>query len=169
MLDERKYPVTVRQIEDGYKISFESRRLYITSKWMLGHKLFHCNINGHPYSLQLEKSGLGLKITYMGYTIMTRVMIPAVGELTKYMRKVESKVSKGDVVANMPGMVRNVKVSLGDEVMKDQPIIILEAMKMENILTAPLDGVVKSILIEVGQSVMVGDSLISIKPKVVEE
>jgi propionyl-CoA carboxylase alpha chain len=165
MLDDRRYPVTIRQIEDGYKIAFENRRLYITSKWILGSKLFQCNINGQPYSLQVEKSGLRMKITYMGHTITTRVMTPAIGELTKHMKKVESLVSKGDILANMPGMVRDIKVCIGDEVVKDQAIIILEAMKMENILTAPIDGTVQSINIEVGQSVMVGDTLMSIKSK----
>lgn len=168
MLDDRRYPVTVRQIEDGYKISFEDRRLYITSKWILGNKLFQCNINGKPYSLQLEKSIIGMKITYIGHTIMARVMTPSIGELTKHMKKVESKVSKGDVLANMPGMVRDIKVSVGNEIVKDQPLIVLEAMKMENILTSPIDGVIQSVPIEVGQSVMVGDLLISIKPKTEE-
>jgi propionyl-CoA carboxylase alpha chain len=165
MLDDRRYPVTIRQIEDGYKIAFENRRLYITSKWILGSKLFQCNINGQPYSLQVEKSGLRMKITHMGHTINTRVMTPAIGELTKHMKKVESIISKGDILANMPGMVRDIKVCIGDEVVKDQAIIILEAMKMENILTAPIDGTVQSINIEVGQSVMVGDTLMSIKSK----
>jgi propionyl-CoA carboxylase alpha chain len=163
MLDDRKYPVTVRQIEDGYKISFENRRLYITSKWILGSKLFQCNINGQPYSLQLERSGLNTKITYMGHSILTRVMTPATGEMTKYMKKFETQASKGDVTANMPGMVRDIKVQVGDTITKDQPIVVLEAMKMENILTSPVDGIVKKIPIGVGESVMVGDLLISIK------
>ncbi len=165
MLDDRRYPVTIRQIEDGYKISFESRRLYITSKWILGSKLFQCNINGQSYSLQVEKNGLGVKITYIGYTTITRVMTPAVGELTKHIKKIEVKTSKGDVLANMPGMVRDIKIALGEEVIKDQPLIILEAMKMENILISPVDGIVQSMPIEAGQSVMVGDLLISIKSK----
>ena len=163
MLDEKRYPVTIRNIEDGYKISFENRRLYITSKWILGTKLFQCNINGHPYSLQFERHRICTKLTYMGHSVMTRVMTPAVGELTKHMRKFEVKISKGDVTANMPGLVRDVKVSIGETVTKDQPIVILEAMKMENILTSPVDGIVNSIPISVGQSVMVGDLLIAIK------
>ena len=77
------------------------------------------------------------------------------------MRKFEVKISKGDVTANMPGLVRDVKVSIGETVTKDQPIVILEAMKMENILTSPVDGIVNSIPISVGQSVMVGDLLIA--------
>jgi len=67
------------------------------------------------------------------------------------------------VTANMPGMVRDIKVQVGDSITKDQPIVILEAMKMENILIAPVDGIVQKIPIAVGESVMVGDLLISIK------
>jgi propionyl-CoA carboxylase alpha chain len=161
-LDEKKYPVTVRQIEEGYKISFENRRLYITSKWLLGSKLFQCNINGQDYSLQLEPRGLNVKITYMGHSVITRVMTPAVGELTKYMKKFEKKVNKGEITANMPGLIRDIKVKEGDPVTKDQVILILEAMKMENLILAPLDGVVKKLPVEIGQSVMVGDPLMLI-------
>jgi propionyl-CoA carboxylase alpha chain len=161
-LDEKKYPVTVRQIEEGYKISFENRRLYITSKWLLGSKLFQCNINGQDYSLQLEPRGLNVKITYMGHSVITRVMTPAVGELTKYMKKFEKTVNKGEIIANMPGLIRDIKVKEGDPVTKDQVILILEAMKMENLILAPLDGVVKKLPVEIGQSVMVGDPLMLI-------
>lgn len=163
MLDERRYPVTVRQIEDGYKVSFENRRLYITSKWILGSKLFQCNINGQYYSLQLERQGLATKIGYMGHSITTRVMSPVVGEMTKYMKKFESKTRKSDIIANMPGMVRDIKVQIGDVIAKDQPIVVLEAMKMENILLSQVDGTVQAIPITVGQSVLVGDMLIGIK------
>ena len=70
--------------------------------------------------------------------------------------------SVGDVNANMPGMVRDIKVKIGDLITKDQPIVVLEAMKMENILLSPVDGVIAAIPIKVGQSVMVGDLLIAI-------
>jgi propionyl-CoA carboxylase alpha chain len=162
-LDERKYPITVRQIEEGYKISFENRRLYINSKWILGSKLFQCNINGQDYSLQIEPRELNMKITYMGHSVTTRVTSPAVGELSKYMKKLEKKVNKGELLANMPGMIREIKVKIGDTVTKDQPLLILEAMKMENIILSPLDGIIKSIPTEVGQSVMVGDLLLVIE------
>lgn len=55
--------------------------------------------------------------------------------------------------APMPGLVLDVMVGAGSEVKKDDPLMILEAMKMENILKSPSDAVVKSIEIEKGKAV----------------
>jgi biotin carboxyl carrier protein len=85
------------------------------------------------------------------------------------MKKFEAKNSKGDVIANMPGMVRNIKIEIGDVISKDQPIVILEAMKMENIILSPIDGIVAAIPITVGQSVIVGDLLMSIQASTQEK
>jgi biotin carboxyl carrier protein len=50
-----------------------------------------------------------------------------------------------DVKAPMPGLVLDILVSPGQTIAKDEPILILEAMKMENVLKSPTDGVIKSI------------------------
>lgn len=58
-----------------------------------------------------------------------------------------------DIKAPMPGLIFDIKVNVGDEVKKGDPVLILEAMKMENILKSPGDGTVQSIKIKKGQSV----------------
>jgi biotin carboxyl carrier protein len=58
-----------------------------------------------------------------------------------------------DIKAPMPGLIFDIKVKIGDEVKKGDPVLILEAMKMENILKSPGDGVVKTIKIKKGDSV----------------
>ncbi|MCW3075531.1 MAG: acetyl-CoA carboxylase biotin carboxyl carrier protein subunit [Bacteroidetes bacterium] len=58
-----------------------------------------------------------------------------------------------DLKAPMPGMVLNVLVSEGAEVKKGDTLIVLEAMKMENILKSPTDGVIKKILAIKGNAV----------------
>ncbi|MBC5992904.1 biotin/lipoyl-containing protein [Pontibacter cellulosilyticus] len=62
-----------------------------------------------------------------------------------------SKVN--DVKAPMPGLILDIKVQPGQEVKKGDPILILEAMKMENILKSPGDGVVKEIKVQNRQNV----------------
>ncbi|TPE44839.1 acetyl-CoA carboxylase biotin carboxyl carrier protein subunit [Pontibacter mangrovi] len=58
-----------------------------------------------------------------------------------------------EVKAPMPGLILDVKVQPGQEVKKGDPIMILEAMKMENILKSPGDGVVKEIKVQERQNV----------------
>ena len=58
-----------------------------------------------------------------------------------------------EVKAPMPGLILEIKVQPGQEVKKGDPIMILEAMKMENILKSPGDGVVREVKVAVKQNV----------------
>lgn len=58
-----------------------------------------------------------------------------------------------DVKAPMPGLVLDIRVSIGQEIAEGDPLLVLEAMKMENVLKSPTAGVIKSISVEKGQAV----------------
>jgi biotin carboxyl carrier protein len=58
-----------------------------------------------------------------------------------------------DIKAPMPGLIIDIKVEEGIVVKKGDPLIILEAMKMENIIKSPGEGVVKKIQVKKGDSV----------------
>jgi biotin carboxyl carrier protein len=62
----------------------------------------------------------------------------------------------------MPGTIVNIMVKNGDQVKKGQVVAMLEAMKMENEIVAPVDGTVVSVDVEKGQNVNLGDSLVQI-------
>lgn len=68
--------------------------------------------------------------------------------------------SASSAVAPMPGSVLKVLVNVGDEVKFDQPLVIIEAMKMENQVRAPRDAIVKKVAVEEGMQVGSGDDLI---------
>ena len=53
----------------------------------------------------------------------------------------------------MPGMVLNILVTEGQDIKKGDPLIVLEAMKMENVLKSPTDGIVKKINVNKGIAV----------------
>lgn len=59
----------------------------------------------------------------------------------------------GELTAPMPGQVRAVNVSEGDAVIKGQTLMVLEAMKMEIRIQSPMDGVVKALIVKLGQTV----------------
>ncbi len=66
--------------------------------------------------------------------------------------KTGAALAEGSLKAPMPGKILDILVSEGDEVTKGQPVVILEAMKMENELKSAIDGTITSIAVEVGQS-----------------
>ena len=69
---------------------------------------------------------------------------------------------EGYVLAPLPGVVSEVRVTKGSQVEKGAILLVLEAMKMENEIYAPADGVVEVVFVEVGKQVGRGDRLLLI-------
>ncbi|PWR72957.1 pyruvate/oxaloacetate carboxyltransferase [Methanospirillum stamsii] len=69
----------------------------------------------------------------------------------------------GGVKSNMQGMVLKILVGRGDRVKAGEPLVVLEAMKMENPITSPRDGVVKDIFVDAGDTVLAGDVLLVVE------
>lgn len=74
------------------------------------------------------------------------------------------KQNNNHIGAQMPGTVTDVKVSVGDEVKMNDPLLITEAMKMESTVQAPFDAVVKAIHVGSEDSIETGDLLVEIEP-----
>ena len=72
-------------------------------------------------------------------------------------------VSSGSVIAPMPGTILKVLKSTGDQVKAGDVVLILEAMKMENEITAPVDGTVESLNLTAGSTVAGGALLFEVK------
>jgi biotin carboxyl carrier protein len=60
----------------------------------------------------------------------------------------------------MPGLIVELKIQVGDTVKTGDPLLILEAMKMENVLKSPADGIVKNVRVKKGDSVERGHTLV---------
>ncbi|MBT8306061.1 MAG: acetyl-CoA carboxylase biotin carboxyl carrier protein subunit [Maribacter sp.] len=59
----------------------------------------------------------------------------------------------GSIHAPMPGLILEINVRVGQAVNEEDPLLILEAMKMENVITSPRDGIIKSISVKQGDAV----------------
>ena len=73
------------------------------------------------------------------------------------------KTNPNHIGAQMPGSVTEVKVSVGDEVKVNRPLLITEAMKMETTIQAPFNGVIKKVTVGNGDAIATGDLLIEIE------
>ena len=67
-----------------------------------------------------------------------------------------------NVIAPIPGVVLDIKVKVGQQVTKNEVVMILEAMKMENQIVAPCAGTVSTINVRVGESVPVDSVMMTI-------
>ncbi|QDH77760.1 biotin/lipoyl-binding protein [Echinicola soli] len=122
----------------------------------IDNRHFHI-IRGHKsYVVELvrldaAKKELTLKINNKSAEVKIKDKFDLLLEKLGMNGQANTKLSS--VMAPMPGLILEINVQEGDIVKKDQPMVILEAMKMENIIKAPGDGTVRKILVATGQSV----------------
>ena len=84
----------------------------------------------------------------------------AVSKISKY-TKSDQKVNQ--LLSPMPGLILEIQTTVGSEVKKDEPLMILEAMKMENVLCSPVDGIIEEIVVTPKQTVEKNSVLIKFK------
>ncbi len=111
-------------------------------------------VNGSPYQVEVQKSAQESK---------TPILVRKDVANPKGAHKIQKETSTvTKITAPLPGNIMQLFVSVGDEVAKNDKLLMYEAMKMENLIKAEKDGVVKSIKVQNGDSVLQGDLLIEI-------
>ena len=120
-------------------------------------------VDGRSYEVAIEEDANGLRVTLGGKTFAAQVKSP----LEKVLREVRhaGPADAGwKLLAPMPGLVVSIKVSPGDTVSAGTPILIMEAMKMQNELAAEAGGIVEQVHVAPRQSVEAGQTLITVGP-----
>ena len=120
-------------------------------------------VNGEEFEVELEQDGENWTATVAGEVF--EIKVPDAGPAPKQRRASGGKSKKsGKVSANIPGKVVTVEVSVGDVVEEGQVVMILEAMKMQNEIQAPVAGTVTEIHCQEGQSIEANVPLLVITP-----
>jgi propionyl-CoA carboxylase alpha chain len=120
--------------------------------------------NGKPFTAQVErgtiKNPLALQVQHNGTRIEALVMSPRMAELHKLMPfKAPPDLSRF-VISPMPGLLVEVSVQPGQKVQAGERVAVIEAMKMENVLFAAQDGVVKKVVAAKGESLTVDQMIV---------
>lgn len=119
-------------------------------------------IDGHVVDLWMEGAPPGVGVIARGRRFYATVESERARALSAAIGGKESAIGEGTVVSPMPGRVLKVLVQEGDVIAAGAPLVVVEAMKMENELVAGRDGTVKKIHVTPGQTVDGGARLIEV-------
>jgi pyruvate carboxylase subunit B len=152
---------TIEVEVDGDRVTVEGRAHSATLGVISGTPLRQLLIDGRPLTLSVEAIGRGRwAITPKG----ERWEMEVLDERTRHIRSLagggDQRRAAGVLKAPMPGLVIRVQVQPGEQVAAGAPLVVLEAMKMENELKAGAPGVVKSVRVAPGEAVEKGQVLV---------
>lgn len=144
----------------------EGRQLEASFVRLPDGEVYSLILDGRSHEVHVSHSphGGALEVTANGLTLPVEVRSPLEKLLAQ--QAGDRARGRGEVVsAPMPGAVVAIRVKAGDVVKPGQPVVVLEAMKMQNELAAQTGGVVEEIVVAIGQAVASGAPLVKLKPE----
>jgi len=121
---------------------------------------FRVKVNGSVYEVEIEELTEASGDRDRPALLSSAPAEPLLPTAARPVRPAAMEPGDGQIVAQMPGTIIEIKSAVGDSVGRGQPLLILEAMKMANEVVAPHEGVVREIKVEKGASVNAGDILV---------
>jgi len=151
------------KVNHGISIDLTESDLKNLDAVSIEHNKFHILKDSKPYKAEVIAADFLSK----KYTIKVNnntYEVTIANELDALIKSMGIERGRTKVVnaikAPMPGLILEISVKVGQEVKENDPLLILEAMKMENSFLSPRDGIIKSIAVEKGNAVDKGQLLI---------
>ena len=145
-----------------YKYTINGAQFDVTIDSIVGSKA-KVEVNGIPFEVEMQGSSL---VEEALPTVSTEAAAapaePAAAPAAPATAAKSGPGAGAPVKAPLPGVVTKILVKEGQGVKKGETVLVLEAMKMENNITAEADGTVTGICVSAGDSVMEGTTLITI-------
>jgi propionyl-CoA carboxylase alpha chain len=155
------HPVQVAGSEGGALVVNIADHCYeIDKDWRFGGVRAGGRCNGRPFTAQIERHGVWLQVMHNGVRIDAQVLSPRGAELFKLMPYKAPPDTSKFLLSPMPGLLTQVLAQVGQTVQAGERLAVIEAMKMENILTAAQDCVVAEVLAAPGDSLAVDQPIL---------
>ena len=146
------------------QITIDGQTYSIESNSRLNDIRIEGTVNGKNFTAQIErgtlKNPLALQVQHNGTRIEALVMSPRMAELHQLMPYKAPPDLSRFVLSPMPGLLVDVAVAVGQKVQAGERVAVIEAMKMENVLFAAQDGVVKKVVAAKGESLTVDQMIV---------
>jgi propionyl-CoA carboxylase alpha chain len=156
LLDGRSHSVSVRPEDGGYRVEIDGESFLAATEWQPGHVVLRVRAEAHVAAVQIERlPGAAFRLAHGGVVRRAQVLSPRAAELLALMPPKQTADATRLVLSPMPGLLSSLAVSQGQEVKAGEPLAIVEAMKMENVLRAERDGRIKRISVSPGDSLAV--------------
>jgi propionyl-CoA carboxylase alpha chain len=132
----------------------------IVGRWTPGQRLLSVRVDGRERIVQVRRVGRDWELQNRGASHKVQVLSPHVADLSKYMVEKPAPDLSRLLLAPMPGLLTKLDVAVGDKVEPGQPVAVMEAMKMENILRAPKAATIKATPAKAGDSLAVDQVIV---------
>jgi len=149
-VDGLEFPV---EILDEHHVRFGGDVLEVDLAAVSGEPLYSLIVNGESFEGYVYPDEDGWQVLLLGQFYQVRVEDEREKRLRTALQSTVRSESEFILKAPMPGLVISVPISEGQEVEKNQILVILESMKMQNELRAPYDGIVGRLRIKAGEIV----------------
>ncbi len=160
-LQKQSFPVTIDADRTGATVTFaDGAELRVASDWTPGQPLARLEVDGELLVLKVGRQPGGFRARLRGADLSVSVLSPRLAELAALMpEKLPPDTSKL-LLCPMPGLVVRIDVAEGDEVFDGQPLAMVEAMKMENVLRAERKARVAKVHAKPGDSLAVDEVIL---------
>jgi propionyl-CoA carboxylase alpha chain len=159
-IDSERFHLVVESHEGERLVKGAGEPMALVGNWRPGEPLFVARIDDETLTVGVGRKGATWRLTARGATHRVEVLAPHVAQYRHHMiEKVPPDLSKF-LLAPMPGLLTQLHVAPGDKVEAEQPLAVVEAMKMENILRAERAGVVKAANFAAGDSLAVDAAIL---------
>jgi propionyl-CoA carboxylase alpha chain len=157
---DQKIRLTLTLVDGGCELIHEGNAHSLRTDWKLGDILLRGTWDGDPVCLQIERMGLRYRVEHYGTQVDCVVMTARAAELLALMPDKPPPDLSKFLVSPMPGLLAEVAVKPGQEVRAGENLVVIEAMKMQNILKAENDCVVAELLAKAGDSLAVNQPVV---------
>lgn len=164
-LNDEVHAVVASNSGPAFSVEVDGSKLNVTSTWNLASPLLSVNIDGTQRTIQClsREAGGSMSIQFLGTVYKVHILTKLAAELSEFMLEKVVEDTSSILRSPMPGMVVALSVKPGDMVSEGQEICVIEAMKMQNSMTAGKTGKVKSVHCKAGDTVGEGDLLVELQ------